>query len=310
MAMSIRELGLDYLYPGSHLVDQPGWNFEWSFRSEICRRAEDPSFLPRLARLESPTVRSMLSVCRGRPIESISHPRDSDIIQNTQPTHLQYTGSVSPARLSISTVVFTEPELSFESSASSSLGTLQKASEKGLVVKHLKVTVAGSRTLHAQSMPPESDWGLLWVIRIPEKGGCEHLESLHIAFDPPLPNKHINREQLAIEKAVELGLPNLAYAVVGSPGVEWRKRIGTHTGSVSDHLPDWTPRPNRGGHKVHYWWLRRSGISLAKVPKDALRGVIVQLRDIMLTRWGDGLIPSIEELQKSLKHNLIQRRTK
>ncbi|KAG9118510.1 hypothetical protein FRC07_006937 [Ceratobasidium sp. 392] len=308
MATSIRELGLDYLYPGSHLVDQPGWNFEWSFRSEICRRAEDPSFLPRLARLESPTVRSVLSVCRGRPIELISHPRDADFTQNPLPTYIHPDG-VSAARLSISTVVSTEPEPSFESSASSSL-VLRKASEKGLVVKHLKVTVAGSRTLHAQSMPPESDWGLLWVLRIPEKGGCEHLESLHIAFDPPLPNKHINREQLAIEKAVELGLPNLTYAVVGSPEIEWRKRIGAYTGSVSDHLPDWTPRPNRGGHKVHYWWLRRSGISLVQVSKDALRGVIVRLRDIMLTRWDDGLVPSIEELQKSLKHNLLQKNTK
>ncbi|KAG9119674.1 hypothetical protein FRC07_005188 [Ceratobasidium sp. 392] len=307
MATSIRELGLDYLYPGSHLIDQSGWDFEWSFMSNISRRAKDPSFFPCLARLESPAVRHMLSICRGRPIESISHPRDADFTQNPLPTHIHPDG-VSAARLSISTVVSTEPEPSFESSASTARGILRKASEKGLVVKHLKITVVGPRVHATQNMPPESNWGLWWVLRIAERGGCEHIESLHIAFDPPLPSGCINKQHLAIEKAVEFGLSNLTYAVVGSPEVEWRRHVRIQTGSVSHRLPYWTPRPNYGGYNIHYWWLRKSGIRMVTVLEDALLDVVIRLRDLMLTRWDDESIPSVEEIHKDLKRYLARRK--
>ncbi|KAG9107089.1 hypothetical protein FRC07_008692 [Ceratobasidium sp. 392] len=218
-----------------------------------------------------------------------------------------HPADVSPTRLSVNTVVFTEPQLNFRASVAAALGISRAASEYGLVVKHFKITVVGSRRITGQSTPPDQvNWVSMWAWTIAKRDDYKHLESLHLDFDPPLDVNYPTEQQHIIERAMDFGLSKLTYAVMGSPEVQWRRHVERRVDSASNQLPDWTPRPNLGGCKVYTWWLRESGIGLAKVPEDAFHGVITRLRGIMLTRWDDKLVPSVESLQMSLRYRLVE----
>ncbi|KAG8735537.1 hypothetical protein FRC12_018022, partial [Ceratobasidium sp. 428] len=139
MTSLLRELSLDYLHPGSWVLDKPTWDFEMLFRCEIRERAvSDSSFLSHLVRLECPQVDSMLAVLVGRPIESISHPRDSNFTTNQSPSHLHALGA-SPIGLSVSVVISMEPAL-FPASITHGLRILKRALYKDIVIKHLKIS--------------------------------------------------------------------------------------------------------------------------------------------------------------------------
>ncbi|KAG9105484.1 hypothetical protein FRC07_009248 [Ceratobasidium sp. 392] len=297
MTTSLRRLSLDCLDYNSSEADDICCFFGRLFIDEIRRRAHDPLFLPRLSVLESPATPSLLRICRGRPVESISHIRDSDPATNPLLTHLHPLGA-SQSRLSVSIVVPTGLE-QYRVNAMGAFSTLYTAAIEDWVIKHLKITVVGPRD--QSSVPTEAGCPAYWAGIISDFSA--HLESLRIEFDPPLAENSMKRQRLAI-KAAARHIPSLAYAVVGSSDVEWGKRVEKQPNSTS-RIPDWTPRPNRGGWKVLSWWLRRSGVDSSKATKADVPVLLMRIRNIMLTRWDDDSVPSVGDLRRRIKFDAI-----
>ncbi|KAG8720206.1 hypothetical protein FRC09_009931 [Ceratobasidium sp. 395] len=304
MTSSLRELSLDYLRSKSERYDSPAWDFEWLFRCEIRNRVvSDPSFLSHLTRLECPLAESMLRIVKGRPIESISHPRDSDPTVNQLLTHLHPLGA-STTRLSVSTVITTESPALFRSSCHHAARVVKKAWNKGLVVKHLKVSVVGFRT--EPLIPEWTNWSWAWIEVLAGGRGVKELESIHIALDPPLEENTLKEQERALKRAVEL-LPKLVYAVVGSSDVQWRRHVGQKP-NLATRVPDWTPRPNCGGWRVRNWWLENSGLCVARmvVNKEDVPDLLARLRNLMLTRWDTGAVPPIEWFHQKYDYSSIR----
>ncbi|KAG8715410.1 hypothetical protein FRC09_016641 [Ceratobasidium sp. 395] len=296
MTLSLRELSLDYLNSGSARLNNPAWDFEWLFRREIRGRAiSDSSFLSHLTRLQCPSVYAMLPALIGRPIESISHPRDSNSTINRPPTHLHPLGA-SPTRLSISVVVSTESPALFRSNYFDAIRVLKRASNRDLVVKHLKVSVVGSRS--ETWVSEYVNWPIDWIEEIALAGGIEHLESLDISFDPPLERNPMKVQERALRRAVQI-MPNLVYAVVGSPDVQWNRYVGQKP-SPGPSIPDWTPRPNCKGRRVRRWWLKSSRLFTGKVERKDVQDILIRLRSLMLTRWDVEEVLQIEWFHQGL----------
>ncbi|KAG9118511.1 hypothetical protein FRC07_006938 [Ceratobasidium sp. 392] len=241
----------------------------------------------------------MLRVCRGRPVESIHHLQDSSTLTNPLSTHLHPAGA-SPTRLSLSARVHTTSNSHFHAHAIIVLRILQIAAENGLAIKHFKLTVVGPITNLPLGSAERCGWARSWALLIPTEDSQRQIESLHLAFDPPLTENSLSKQEIIIQTAVHRGLYNLSYAVIGSSEVEWRRHVKGQVNPASNHHLNWTPRPNRGGSEVHCWWLYQSGLDAEKVSENAHHGVIPQLRDLMLAYWDEKSVPSVEELRKSL----------
>ncbi|KAG8770715.1 hypothetical protein FRC12_004091 [Ceratobasidium sp. 428] len=292
MTTSLRELVFQDLHPFA-IFQIHDWNFQSLFRAEILKRALDPSFLPHLARIQSPELVSILPLCRGRPIEHLSHSLDSKSLMNLSATHFHPAG-VSPTHLSATTSVQVKHG-NFKPNSYHIAALLESAAREGLVIKHLRITVVGSELKPLDL--PEAD-ALAWITAISLEPGHEQLESLHIAFDPPPVGKSLEAQQQTLEQAIPY-LPNLVYAVLGSPDVEWRNHVERQLDLAQDIL-DWTPCPNHCDLEVLAWWLRKLKLDTAKVVKENLEDTAVRMRDVMLTYWDHSSVPSIEELQAYL----------
>ncbi|KAG8717135.1 hypothetical protein FRC12_013668 [Ceratobasidium sp. 428] len=294
MTSSLRELGLDFMHSGCDLVDDPQWHFEWSVRNEIRNLAvSDSSFLSRLSRLRCPSVYAMLPALAGRPMTLAIHPRDSF------PTII-----LSHLLVAIAVVVSTESLAVLNSTSVDAVGVLKRASDWGLVVKHLKITVAGSRS--EPWVPENLDWPRDWIERIAEEGGTENLISLDIMFDPPLEENVFEEQEEALARAVEL-IPNLRYTMVGSWDVQWRRHVRRKPNSVA-RLPEWTPCPSsESSGRVRRWWLKKSGLcDGVPVKEGGVPNLLVRLRNLMLTRWSTEVVPPIEWFHKRYDYPAIQ----
>ncbi|KAG8762996.1 hypothetical protein FRC12_008763, partial [Ceratobasidium sp. 428] len=187
---------------------------------------------------------------------------------------------------------------------------VKKAWNKGLVVKHLKVSVVGSRT--EPLIPEWTNWSWAWIEVLVAGRNVKQLESIHIALDPPLEENTLKEQARALKRATEL-LPKLVYAVVGSSDVQWRRHIGQKPNSAT-RIPDWTPRPSSGGWRVRNWWLENSGLCVAGtvVKEEDVPDLLVRLRNLMLTRWDTEAVPSIEWFHQEYDYTgirLLQLRT-
>ncbi|KAG9119491.1 hypothetical protein FRC07_005466 [Ceratobasidium sp. 392] len=294
---SLRELSLDLLYPNA-VIDKRYDDFEKRFLQVILdRAASDPTFLSKLVRFECPRIIMMLPLCQGRSIESMAHTRDSDPALNPWSTHLHPAGA-STSCFSASIVVDAQVGL-FRESAKQALEIAKEASMHGLALKHLKITVDGPRD--GEIAPIQVEDPIWWpeVISV-YFGGHEQLESLYIEYDPPLSKRSTKWQRETIEFVARY-MPSLSHAAIGSPDIEWGKYVaGKPTSSDSYDIPDWSPCPSRCNYDVLCWWLRRLDVDAEEVNRGCLERTAVKLRKIMLTRWDDPSVPSVQELQNRL----------
>ncbi|KAG8699437.1 hypothetical protein FRC08_005307 [Ceratobasidium sp. 394] len=91
-------------------------------------------------------------------------------------------------------------------------------------------------------------------------------------------------------------MPRLAFATLGSPEAEWRKRTEEQSESSSE-VSDWTPRPDHNNPEILGWWLDTLGLCDAAKAKEGDLEAVGRLRGSMLARWDEALVPSIKELQ-------------
>ncbi|KAG9086634.1 hypothetical protein FS749_003508, partial [Ceratobasidium sp. UAMH 11750] len=199
----------------------------------------------------------------------------------------------SPTRISLDTSVFQD----FDEPEPSALDVallLERVSFRKVTVRHLRVLATSWRTSPPLVTLPS------WVMGMASKSGHEHLESLCIVFEPPIPKKLMD-VQLRTLKEVTCKMPNLAYVTLGSPDAEWRRYSEERSGLLSSRrVPDWTPRPNHRDPTVLTWRLNTlEPCDAVKARKGDLEGA-GQLWDYMLARWDEALVPSIEELRTGL----------
>ncbi|KAG8709828.1 hypothetical protein FRC08_017994 [Ceratobasidium sp. 394] len=262
------------------------------FTSEINRRASDPSFLPHLARIQSPMIWSCMPLFRGRPIEYLSDMNQESALTVNRPATRFHPAGVSPTRVSVNITV--SRILGGFKCAHEVATTFRDVSLQGITVKHLRVVVV---ELVVSSVTPPVDLPA-WVKAMTSKNGHEDLESLCIIFDTPCPRKPMDVQLQTLNQAVDR-MPNLTYAILGSTDVEWRRHLEEQSESPS-RVPDWTPRPRHSDPDVLSWWLETlQPCDAVKARKGDLEGV-GQLRDYMLARWDEALVPSIEELRTGL----------
>ncbi|KAG9125226.1 hypothetical protein FRC07_008493 [Ceratobasidium sp. 392] len=171
---------------------------------------------------------------------------------------------------------------------------LEALTNISFTIKHLKLVVRnrwgfGSRDRNIST----------WVNLIPPTESLHQLESLYLAFEPPLVRNPVKEQQDALRLATCL-MPNLAYVVLGAPGLEWRRPIEEECNPASG-LPDWTPCPNCSSSQVLRWWLDALDISMPMgAGTEGLGRVATQMWGIMRTRWDDRFLPSVETLQERL----------
>ncbi|KAG9075319.1 hypothetical protein FS749_013023 [Ceratobasidium sp. UAMH 11750] len=289
MTSSLREFRIEERAPSGIPLSDLGP--ERLFTSEINRRASDPSFLPHLARIQSPMIWSCMPLFRGRPIEYLSENQESSLTVDRPATRFHPAG-VSPTRVSVNVTL---PRVFGGVECAHQVAThLRDISLQGITVKHLRVIVA---ELVVSSASPPVDLPA-WVKAMTLQDGHEDLESLCIIFDTPCPRKPMDVQLQTLKQAVDR-MPNLAYATLGSTDVEWRRHLEEQSESPS-RVPDWTPRPRHSDPDVLSWWLETLQPSdVVKARKGDLEGV-GQLRDYMLARWDEALVPSIEEFRTGL----------
>ncbi|KAG9086303.1 hypothetical protein FS749_003731 [Ceratobasidium sp. UAMH 11750] len=173
---------------------------------------------------------------------------------------------------------------------------LRDISLQGITVKHLKVVAIDLGIIMTPAPPPLNLPA--WLNAITSENGHEHIESLCIIFDTPRPRKPMDVQLQTLNQAVDR-MPNLAYAILGSTDVEWRRHSRDRSGLPS-RVPDWTPRPNHRDREILGWWLNMlEPYDAATARKGDPEGVR-QLQNSMLARWDEALVPSIEELQMGL----------
>ncbi|QRV86638.1 hypothetical protein RhiJN_14656 [Ceratobasidium sp. AG-Ba] len=274
---------------------------EPTFMEEICRRALNPAFLPRLARFTyHGAFQRLQSLYCGRPLEylnlNVSH-YNSD----RNPSIFCHPAGVSSVRLSLSTTIFTWAD--GEAEAGDRVADyLEYCIAAGLGVRHLSVFVS-SIFLDPDIYNNSFDSLLLdWVRRFLSKGGSNQLESLGITFSMTHGDKPLNVQHHTIEEIGKVA-PSLTYAVLGAPDVQWRRYTSERPMEKAAGLPKWTPCPNHSHPTVLQWWFEALEIRLAEALTDEeLDDIAVRVRDNMLIRWPHTLVPSLGVLRNLMRN--------
>ncbi|KAG9125227.1 hypothetical protein FRC07_008494 [Ceratobasidium sp. 392] len=296
MTRSLRVLNIEPVDDMQIFPLKSTWDMEDSFVSELRKQTLNPSFLPVLCRLQSPLIKSILPLFNGRPLEYAAAqalPRD---YTTTNTTGCYHPVEISAARFSykFSASVFCDDISWAADSIKSNLEVLVRTS---LTVKHLKIIVV-SIWSKFESLDQSIS---TWVNMISPTQVVNQLESLYLAFEPLLVHNPLNEQQGALRVAVAL-MPNLAYAVLGAPGLEWRRLIGEESNPTSG-LPDWTPCPNCPSPEVLSWWLDTLGIDPATGARsEGLGHVASRMWSSMRTRWDDKFVPSVDTLRNRLSN--------
>ncbi|KAG8678293.1 hypothetical protein FRC08_017911 [Ceratobasidium sp. 394] len=161
----------------------PDCESELEFRSEIINRAtNDPSFLPHLARIESPDVWNLAPLCRVRPIEHLSNTPLQFLVAN-RPGNEFHPAGASPTRISLDTSAFQYFNPLHPSSQDVAL-QLEGLARRGVTVRHLRVV--GIRWEQPRAYRGPSLDLPSWVMGLARAYGHEHLESLCVTFEPPV----------------------------------------------------------------------------------------------------------------------------
>ncbi|KAG8682563.1 hypothetical protein FRC08_014888 [Ceratobasidium sp. 394] len=296
MTTSLREFQVEEgSCRGSLSLD--GEEFESQFQTEMFARAFNPSYLPHLARFQSPWTKYLTPLCRGRPIEYLVVGQECSIVINQSLGSFHPAGA-SPSRVSLDVSVSLDPQESFRPTTHQVAALLEKVSLEGVTVRHLRIVANDWRKHVGLDMGWSTPELPSWVVPIVSKRGHEHLESLCVIFEPPRA-RDTTAVQLQTLKQVTYHIPNLAYAILGPSNVEWR-RCSEKQSESSSRVPDWTPCPNHSDPEILSWWLDRlEPYDAAKAKKGNLEGA-GRLRNSMLARWDEALVPSIDVLRMRL----------
>ncbi|QRW00697.1 hypothetical protein RhiJN_28715 [Ceratobasidium sp. AG-Ba] len=290
MTTSLRELTI---YT-DQTTDIPVDSFEYLFREELCRQALDPTFLPKLARVSCAYGgRSILALCRGRPLEGLCHSLAPGCVHN--PALYCHPPETSRSRVSLHFRIATYPTVP-EQPILPVVTHMKDCAAAGLTVRHLSLSV------YPSWYPGLLDWEqfkpilICWAREIASVGGCDNLDSLYLDLVLPLDNAPLSLQHDILDEIVH-HMPKLDRAVLGCPDLEWRRH--NKGPDLASKLPEWTPRPELEKPGVLKWWMDKAGLGAEAVALD-VQGAATEMQRVLRTRWDDEAVPSTETIQTYL----------
>lgn len=270
------------------------WEFEGRFVPELVSWASKASFLPKLASLRFPQRAAVSPLLQGRPLARIT----TSCVLFQPKTNMGYCVSELTPESAALELRITEHGGDSASQVGKTIQGFVRSCSPLTTVKHVQILLRFFLGEITEDTCIRNIFA--WAQTVLTLSGCSHLKTLLVYFDPPLMPEPLDEQHSTLEGLKKL-MPSLVFVVLGSPDVEWRRRIPEPLSALSarkSSIPEWTPRPNYGT-EVLKWWLRAFQLTVSGAEEDIQR-IASQLWATMRERWDDAYVPSVDAIQAQL----------
>ncbi|KAG9102030.1 hypothetical protein FS749_000064 [Ceratobasidium sp. UAMH 11750] len=255
----------------------------------LLSKASHPSFFPHLSILEIPYYPALLSLCRGRPLTSVSlglSPRPvSDESFDEFISELEKTTSY------LNELSLTVPMEGQTEQANSRVRKIVAVCPRPQVV-NLKLppgilSAWNPNTFETAFM----DWVRTTL--------APWTQLTHLSIRTSMPIIVSMRTQEAIIGALVKIMPGLKYVILPVVPGEWTRSVSR------EGIPEWTPRPDLGAESIN-WWFKALGVQRgAYIQSSDNRNIsddisshskvdeeVARVRGMMRKWWDEAVIPS------------------